>query len=53
MKTYLTRERNGRWRVRIGINGERVHLGYYASIDAALDAITQVKKLHSVTEKIR
>ncbi|BAE72755.1 HNH endonuclease family protein [Xanthomonas phage OP1] len=51
MKTYLTREKNGSWRVRIGINGERVHLGYYASIDKALDAIALAKKLHRVAEK--
>ncbi|WBK39688.1 HNH endonuclease [Xanthomonas phage L522] len=51
MKTYLTREKSGRWRVRLGINGERVHLGYYLSIEKALDAIAQAKKLHRVAEK--
>lgn len=51
MKTFLTRERNGRWRVRIGINGVRVHLGYYLTIEKALDAIAQAKKLHRVAEK--
>lgn len=44
MRTYLTREKN-RWRVRVKIGGKLQHVGYYLSIEKALDAIKIAKAL--------